>query len=71
MDSYSLSLTSALDGGAWSAPWPSPFTPEKDLIPTVQKTGWILGSVRTGAKSLIPPRFDLRTVQHVANSNIG
>jgi hypothetical protein len=33
--SSTLSLTSALDGGGWSTPWPGCFTPGKDLIPIV------------------------------------
>ena len=36
---YLLSLTSALDGGGWSMPWPGHFTPRNDLVPTVQEAG--------------------------------
>ena len=31
--SYTLSLTSALDGGGWSTPRPGRFTPGKDPVP--------------------------------------
>jgi hypothetical protein len=54
MESYTPSLTSALDGGGWSTPRPSPFTPEKDPVPIVQETVWVLGSVWTAAKNLFP-----------------
>jgi len=33
--SYTLSLTSALDGGGWSMPCPNHFTPRKDPVPIV------------------------------------
>jgi len=58
MDSYTLTLTSALCGGGWSTPRPSPFTLEKDTVPIVQETGWALAAV------------DLLTIQLVANRNI-
>ena len=37
--SCTLPLTSALDGGGWSTPHPSCFTPAKDLVPIVQEAG--------------------------------
>jgi len=33
--SSTLSLALALDGGGWSAPHPSCFTPGKDMVPIV------------------------------------
>jgi hypothetical protein len=36
--SFTLSLTSALDGGGWSTPRPGRFTPGKVLVPIVQET---------------------------------
>ena len=37
--SPTLSLTSVLDGGGWSAPRPGRFTPGKDPVPIVQEAG--------------------------------
>ena len=37
--STTLSLTSALDGGGWSTPRPSRFTPGNDPVPIVQEAG--------------------------------
>jgi hypothetical protein len=50
MYSYTLSLTSALDGNGWSTPGPGHFTPGKDSVPLVREAGW----VRTGAENLAP-----------------
>ena len=50
----SLSLTSALDEGEWSAPRPGRFTLGKDPVPTVQEAGWAPGPVWTGAENLAP-----------------
>jgi hypothetical protein len=47
-------LTSVLEGGVWSAPCPSRFTPGKDPVPIVQEAGWTPGPVWTCAKNLIP-----------------
>ena len=52
--SSTLSLTSALGGGGWSAPRPGRFTPRKDLVPTVQEAGWAPRPVWTGAENLAP-----------------
>jgi len=51
-----LSLTSALDGGWWSMPRPSCFTPpsKKKLVPTVQEAWWAPRTVRMGAGNLTP-----------------
>jgi hypothetical protein len=65
--SYTLSLTSALDGGGWSAPRSGSFTPGNDSVPIAQEAGWAPGPVWTGAKNSRPPRFDPRTVQPVAS----
>jgi hypothetical protein len=47
-------LTSALEGGGWSAPRPSRFIPGKDPVPIVQEAGWAPGPVWTCAKNLAP-----------------
>jgi hypothetical protein len=36
---------------------PAVSTPGKDLVPTVQETGWAPGSVWTGAENLAPTRI--------------
>jgi len=50
--SSTLSLTSALDGGGWSAPCPGRFTPGKDPVPIVQEAGWAPGPVVSNPKSI-------------------
>ena len=45
MYSSILSLTSVLDEDGWSMPCPSHFTPGKDPVLNVQKTGCTLGPV--------------------------
>ena len=52
MYSSTLSSTSALDGGGWSTPSSSRFTPRKDPVPIVQEVGWAPGTVWTGAENL-------------------
>jgi hypothetical protein len=47
-------VTSALEGGGWSAPRPGRFTPGKDQVPIVQEAGWTPGPVWTCAKNLAP-----------------
>ena len=61
MCSSSLSLTSALDGGGWSVPFPRRFPPPRE------KYGFhcIRGPVWTGAENLPPPGIDPRTIQPV------
>jgi hypothetical protein len=54
MYSYTLSLTSTLDGGVWSTSSPGRFTPGNDPVPIVQEAGWAPGSVWTGAENLAP-----------------
>ena len=68
MYSSTLSSTSALDGGGWSASRPGRFTTGKDPVPIVQEAGWAPGLVWAGVESLTsPPEFDLQTVQPVAS----
>jgi hypothetical protein len=62
-------VTSALEGGGWSAPCPGRFTPGKDPVPIVP--GFIPGGGPQGWSGLVrkispPPGFDPRTVQPVA-----
>ena len=54
MYSFTLPLTSALDGGRWSRPRPSRFTPGRDTVPTVQEAGWATGPVWTGTENIAP-----------------
>jgi len=49
-----LSLISALDGGGWSMPCHSHFTPRKDPVPTAWEAGWASELVCTGAENLAP-----------------
>jgi hypothetical protein len=77
--SYTLSLTSALDGGAWSTPRTGRFLPRgKDPVPIIYEDGWAPGPVCTGAENLAPsgirspnrpppPEFDPRAVQPVVS----
>ena len=45
-------MTTALEGGEWSAARPGPhFTPGKDTVPILQEAGWAPGPVWTGGKS--------------------
>ena len=50
----SLSLTSSLYGGGWSAPRPGRFNPEKDPVLVVQDAGWAPEPVWTGVENLSP-----------------
>ena len=43
--SFTLSITSALDGGGLSTSHPDRFTPGKDPVPIVQEVGWASGPV--------------------------
>jgi hypothetical protein len=52
MYSSTLSLTSALDGGAWSTPRPRRFNPGKDPINIVYERGWASKPAWTGAEKL-------------------
>ena len=67
--SFSVCLTSAVDGGGWSTPRPGRFGPGKETrYPLYKEAKWTPGLVWTGAKNLVPsPGFDPRTVQPVAS----
>jgi hypothetical protein len=47
-------VTSALEGGGWSAPHPGRFNPGKDPVSTVQEAGWAPGPILMCAKNLSP-----------------
>ena len=66
--SSTLTLTSTLDGGGWSAPRPGRFTPRKDPVPIVQEAVWASGPVWTGAENLAPlPGFYPQIVRPVSS----
>ena len=44
-------MTSALNGGGWSAPRPGRFTPGNEPVLIVQEAGWAPGPVWTGAEN--------------------
>ena len=68
MCSYTISLTSVLDGGVWLRPRPGRFTPrERDPIPVVLEAVWTLEPVWTGVENLAPTGFDPQTVQPIAS----
>jgi hypothetical protein len=62
---YTLSLTSALDGGAGSTPCPGQFNPGKDPVPTELDAGWTPEPLWTGAKNLAHTGIQSRNVQPV------
>jgi hypothetical protein len=51
---WSRGIALTLDGGGWSVPRPSHFTPGKDPVPIVQEAGWAPGPVWTGEENHIP-----------------
>ena len=58
-------MTTALEGGEWSAARPGrTLPPGKDPVPILQEAGWAPGLVWTGGKSR-PPGIRSRTVQPV------
>ena len=60
-------MTTALEGGEWSAARPGrTLPPGKDPVPIVQEAGWALGPVWT-VENLAPPGFDPRTVQPIVS----
>ena len=66
--SSTLSLTSELDRGGWSAPRPGRFTPGKETrYPQYRKYGRIQGRSRRVRKTSPPPGFQPRIVQPVAS----
>jgi len=60
-------LTSALEGGVWSASRPGRLYPHKDPLPIVQEAGWAPEPVWIGAENLASPGFNPRTFQPVAS----
>ena len=64
---FTLSLSSALDGGEWSTPRPGRFAPGKDLDPLYGRLGGLQG--RSGRVQNISSSsgFAARTVQPVAS----
>jgi hypothetical protein len=50
-------VSSALEGGGWSAPRLGRFTPGKDPVPIVQEAGWAPGPAWTYAKNRTPTRI--------------
>ena len=66
--SCTISLTSALDGGAWLTPRPGRFTPGKDIrYALYQRLGGPQGRPRRVRKVSPLPGCDLRIVQPVAS----
>jgi hypothetical protein len=47
-------MTSALDGGVWSALRPDRLYPGKDPVPIIQEAGWAPGPVWKGAENFSP-----------------
>jgi hypothetical protein len=69
--SYTLSLTSALDGGGWSTPSPGRFIPWKETrYPLYRKLDGPQGRSGRMRKTSPQPGFDPRTVQPVASRYI-
>ena len=62
-----LLSTLALDGGGWSGPRPSHFTPEKTWYPLYRRLGLHQGQSGQVRKISPPPGFDPRTVQPVGS----
>ena len=62
-------MTSALEGGEWSAARPGrTLPPGKEPVPILQEFGWAPGPVWTGAENLALTGIRSRTVQPVAQS---
>jgi hypothetical protein len=67
-NSFTLSLTSALDGDEWSTPRPGCFTPgKKTRYPFHRKLGGLQGRCGRVRKISPPPGFDHRIIQPVAS----
>jgi hypothetical protein len=62
-----LFLTSAIEGGVWSASRPGRLYLGKEPVPIVQEAEWAPEPVWIGAENLAPPGFNSRTFQPVAN----
>jgi len=71
MYSFTLPLTSALDGSVWSTPHPGRFTPGKDPVPIVRRLDGPQGHYGWVRKISPPTGFDLRTVQPRSESLYG
>jgi len=68
MYSFTVSLTSALDGGGWSTPHLGRCTTETDPVPFVWEVGWAIGQFWMGVENLTPPLgFNPWTVHFIAN----
>jgi hypothetical protein len=68
MYNSTLSLTSAVDGGEWSTPCPSRFTPGKETRYYIaQKAGWPPLLIWTVMENLPPAGFNSWTVQPVVS----
>jgi len=65
VDSSTLSLTFVLEGGGWSTPYPSCFTPREDQYPLYRRLGGPVSWSGWVQKSLPLPGFDPWTVQLV------
>jgi hypothetical protein len=66
MYSFTLSLTSALDEGAWSTPHPGRFTRRETRYPLYRRLGRPHGLSGRLRKILLPPGFYPRTLKPVA-----
>jgi len=54
MYSFTVSLTSALDGGGWSTPHLGRCTTGADPVPFVWEVGWAIGQFWMGVENLTP-----------------
>jgi hypothetical protein len=61
-------MTTALEGGEWSASRPGRFTAGKDPVPIVQEAGWAPGPVWTGVENLAPT--EIRCQDRSARSSV-
>jgi hypothetical protein len=66
--SSTLSVTSALDGGGWSTPWPGRFTPGKTRYPLYRRLDWSQGRSERMGKNLTPPPPGIRSPDRPAHS---
>jgi hypothetical protein len=64
--SYTLFLTSALDGVEWSTPCSGRFTPVEEPVPIVSEAGWAPGPVWAGVENLAVT--EIRSPEHPARS---
>jgi hypothetical protein len=65
MEVWLLPICNMAQGGGQSAPRSGYFTPEKDLVPTVQKTQWASGLVCMTRKTSPPLGFNPQTIQPI------